>query len=74
MKLQQFIEDREKYLEEKKGTKRCTTTPMMQDYRHFVKQTLPLETEGSGSERMRRVAAKWKQRQDQLTLENQAVM
>ena len=75
-KLQKFEEDREKHLEMMSCRKRRSTSTM-QSYREFVQQTLPLETEGSGGERLRRVAAKWKQRptmQDQLALENQKVM
>ena len=77
--LQKYEEDRAKHhekLSEEKGRKRRSTSTM-QSYREFVQQTLPLETEGSGGERLRRVAAKWKQRptmQDQLALENQKVM
>ena len=74
-KLQKFEEDREKHLEQKCRKRRSTS--MMQSYRDFVQQTLPLETEGSGGERLRRVAAKWKHRpamHDQLALENQKVM
>ena len=49
----------------------------MQSYRDFVQVMLPLETEGSGGERMRSVAVKWKQRatkQDQLAQENKMVL
>ena len=53
------------------------STPAMMAYRDFVQQMLPLESEASGPERMRKVAAKWKQRptmHDQFALENQKVM
>ena len=76
-KLRKFEEDRAKYLEKlsKCGKRRITT--MMQSYRDFVQEMMPLETEGSGPERLRSVAAKWKQRatkQDQLAQENKMVL
>ena len=77
-KLRKFEEDRAKYLEklsDKCGKRRSTT--MMQSYRDFVQEMMPLETEGSGPERLRSVAAKWKQRatkQDQLAQENKMVL
>ena len=77
-RFQKFEEDREKHVEklhEENRKRRSTST--MQAYRDFVQQMLPLETDGSGPERLRRVAAKWKQRpakHEQLALENQMVM
>ena len=68
--------DTMEYLGQFRGEKRHSTSAM-QSYRDFVQKMLPLESEGSGPERMRRVAAKWKQRatrQDQLSQENKMVL
>ena len=78
-KLRKFNEDRAKHLEnlcKEKGKKRRSTS-MMATYRGFVQKMLPLETEGSGAERLCSVAAKWKQRattQDHLARENRMVL
>ena len=59
-----------------KCRKRCKTSTM-QSYQDFVQKMLPLETEGSGAERLCSVAAKWKQRgtiQEQLAQKNRMVL
>ena len=59
-----------------KGQKRHTTTAQ-QCYRDFVKAMLPRETEGTGRERLARVAALWKTRQtmqEKLAQENKFVL
>ena len=78
-KLRKFEEERAKHLEKvckEKCRKRCKTFTM-QSYQDFVQKMLPLETEGSGAERLCSVAAKWKQQgtiQDQLAQENRMVL
>ena len=79
-KLKQFLQDRDEHrqmMQESKGQKRQTTNPQ-QHYRDFVKAMFPREIEGSGKDRLTRVAAKWKNQQDtmpeKLAQENKSVL
>lgn len=79
-KLLLFMQDlsvhKQKLQETPKGQKRHTTGAQ-QHYRDFVKAMLPQETEGTGKERLARVAALWKNRQtvqEKLAQENKSVL
>jgi phage terminase Nu1 subunit (DNA packaging protein) len=47
------------------------------EYQNFVKETLPLDNEGTGREKLRRVASKWAAEKEAvvtIAAENRAVM
>ena len=71
----QFENERGEHEEKKQETMRRSTSEQ-QVYRDFVKAMLPLESHGTGPERLRSVAAKWKAQQPrvhQLAQENRSV-
>ena len=75
-KLRKYNEERVQHLD-KLCKDRKPPESNLKSYRDFVHKMLPLETEGSGAERLRSVAAKWKQRatrQDQLSQENEMAL
>ena len=79
-KLKQFLKDhsehKQRMQELPKGQKR-QATDAQQHYRDFVHAMLPHETDGSGKDRLIRVAAKWKKQltvPDKLAQENKSVV
>ena len=69
-----FEQERAKHQEKKEAMRRSTCEQKL--YRDFVKAMLPLESHGTGPERLRSVAAKWKAQQPrvhQLAQENRSV-
>ena len=70
----QFEQERVEHQEKKETMRRSTCEQQL--YRDFVKAMLPLESHGTGPERLRSVAAKWKAQQPrvhQLAQENRSV-
>ena len=79
-KLKQFLQHRDEHKQKMqktlKGQKR-QATGAQQHYRDFVKAMLPHEMDGSGKDRLVRVAAKWKKQQampERLAQENKSVL
>ena len=78
-KLKQFQQDREEHMQRLQPTSQCRkrqSTEAQQQYRDFVKEMLPHEMQGSGKERLVRVAAKWKNHlmtPEKLAQENRSV-
>ncbi len=79
-RLKKFLQEREEHMqklqETAQGGKRQATNPQ-QDYREFLKAMLPQETQGTAPQRLRRVAAKWQNRQsmqEKLVQENKSVL
>ena len=71
----QFEQERGEHQEKEQETMQRSTSNQ-QLYRDFVKAMLPLESHGTGAERLRSVAAKWKAQQPrvhQLAQENRSV-
>ena len=70
----QFEQECGEHQEKKETMQRSTCEQQL--YRDFVKAMLPLESHGTGPERLRSVAAKWKAQQPrvhQLAQENRSV-
>ena len=79
-KLKEFLRGREEHEQRLQQTtkkrKARQPTDAQHHYRDFVKAMLPLESHGTGPERLRSVAAKWKAQQPrvhQLAQENRSV-
>ena len=73
-KRHQFEQEHRDHQEKKETMRRSTREQQL--YRDFVKAMLPLESHGTGPERLRSVAAKWKAQQPrvhQLAQENRSV-
>ena len=77
-KFKQFLQHRDEHNQKmQKRPKGRQATDAQQHYRDFVKAMLPHDMDGSGKERLKTVAAKWKNQQtmpELLVQENKSVL